>query len=131
MNPIIKFTTLFGLLAVELAEEMKDNHAVLKTVLPPPASSWRSVSFTVRSTACAIRSGVEKEPAPPGPGLRNGARGQTYPDNPPLLPILEERSISGGALFQPRSRQRRLSIRPSRPVNLPSKPRASWPIPIA
>jgi K(+)-stimulated pyrophosphate-energized sodium pump len=33
MNPIIKFTTLFGLLAVELAEEMKANHPVLKLVL--------------------------------------------------------------------------------------------------
>ncbi len=34
MNPIIKFTTLFGLLAVELAEEMrKNNHGTLKLVL--------------------------------------------------------------------------------------------------
>src|SRR5450432_2291114 len=33
MNPIIKFTTLFGLLAVELAEEMRASHPVLKLVL--------------------------------------------------------------------------------------------------
>jgi K(+)-stimulated pyrophosphate-energized sodium pump len=34
MNPIIKFTTLFGLLAVELAEEMtKDNHTTVRLVL--------------------------------------------------------------------------------------------------
>ncbi|MBX3209115.1 MAG: sodium/proton-translocating pyrophosphatase, partial [Labilithrix sp.] len=33
LNPVIKFTTLFGLLAVELAEQMKDGGGSMPTIL--------------------------------------------------------------------------------------------------
>ena len=49
MNPIIKFTTLFGLLAVELASEMP----VRTSMAIGPACSWSlSSSSGDRSTGC-------------------------------------------------------------------------------
>ena len=59
LNPVIKFTTLFGLLAVELAVKLtarsgRNHHAMCWRW----CSSWcRSSSSTARSTACGSRSG--------------------------------------------------------------------------
>ena len=61
MNPIIKFTTLFGLLAVELAEEMKANHPVLKLVLSA-IFLLVALAFVYRSFyGMRIRSGKPRE----------------------------------------------------------------------
>ncbi|MEJ7713011.1 MAG: sodium/proton-translocating pyrophosphatase [Pyrinomonadaceae bacterium] len=50
MNPIIKFTTLFGLLAVELAVSLSDQHGVaLHHYRWRPLSSSISVVFVWRS----------------------------------------------------------------------------------
>jgi K(+)-stimulated pyrophosphate-energized sodium pump len=43
LNPVIKFTTLFGLLAVELAVELMAQNAVLTEIL---AAAFFLVSFT-------------------------------------------------------------------------------------
>ena len=49
LNPIIKFTTLFGLLAVELAIEMgKDGHGTL--------AKWLSVAFLIIACFFVYRS---------------------------------------------------------------------------
>ena len=51
MNPIIKFTTLFGLLAVELAVQLdghQRNHAL--------RTSWRLYSSRFRLCSCGVRS---------------------------------------------------------------------------
>ena len=48
MNPIIKFTTLFGLLAVELAVEMDRTHAATCALLRR-SSSLVSLFFVYRS----------------------------------------------------------------------------------
>jgi len=55
MNPIIKFTTLFGLLAVELATELQNSTRwnARRSVLSPR----RWCSSGGRSTACASRQG--------------------------------------------------------------------------
>jgi K(+)-stimulated pyrophosphate-energized sodium pump len=43
LNPVIKFTTLFGLLAVELAVELTAQNALLTEIL---AAAFFLVSFT-------------------------------------------------------------------------------------
>ena len=48
MNPVIKFTTLFGLLAVQLALEMADTH--------PTLTSFLAVAFFVVALIFAYRS---------------------------------------------------------------------------
>jgi K(+)-stimulated pyrophosphate-energized sodium pump len=56
MNPVIKFTTLFGLLAVELAVSMKgkgDATPTSRGASPSPSSSSRPSSSGARSTGCA------------------------------------------------------------------------------
>ncbi len=56
LNPIIKFTTLFGLLAVELAVSITAKQGAMLTTCWP-ACSWRSrwSSSTAASTACGSR----------------------------------------------------------------------------
>src|SRR6202040_827642 len=49
MNPIIKFTTLFGLLAVELAEELRHNGHQQLTVILSACFFIVAVSFVYRS----------------------------------------------------------------------------------
>ena len=67
LNPIIKFSTLFGLLAVEIAVKMLQKAAETNTTDYAPARSawccWRSrwCSCGVRSTRCGFR---RKTPAP-------------------------------------------------------------------
>ena len=58
LNPIIKFTTLFGLLAVELAVSLTEQQrpGARATCSPRCSSSSRWSSCTARSTACASRS---------------------------------------------------------------------------
>jgi K(+)-stimulated pyrophosphate-energized sodium pump len=51
MNPIIKFTTLFGLLAVELAEGLRKNPS-----LPPSLTLWLAGIFFVIALAFIYRS---------------------------------------------------------------------------
>jgi len=53
LNPIIKFTTLFGLLAVELAVSLTRDQARSSPTCWPPCS-WQSPysSYIVRSTGC-------------------------------------------------------------------------------
>ena len=53
LNPVIKFTTLFGLLAVELAVQLSATNPILTHVLAGYSLSYRSISCTVRFTACA------------------------------------------------------------------------------
>ena len=54
LNPIIKFTTLFGLLAVELAVSLThDQSAVFTDVLAAVFLASLCSSYTARSTACA------------------------------------------------------------------------------
>ena len=55
LNPVIKFTTLFGLLAVELAVKLtsRNRAARSRTFLRRRSSSSPSHSSIVRSTACA------------------------------------------------------------------------------
>ena len=55
LNPIIKFTTLFGLLAVELAIEIKTARDAISFGLAC-CLSWRSCSSGVRSTACGLQT---------------------------------------------------------------------------
>jgi K(+)-stimulated pyrophosphate-energized sodium pump len=43
LNPVIKFTTLFGLLAVELAVELRAQNALLTEIL---AAAFFLISFT-------------------------------------------------------------------------------------
>ena len=53
LNPIIKFTTLFGLLAVELAVSLAEQQgAMLGRVLSACSWWWRWSSSGVRSTGC-------------------------------------------------------------------------------
>jgi K(+)-stimulated pyrophosphate-energized sodium pump len=64
MNPVIKFTTLFGLLAVELAVDLASKNPSLTHVL---AGAFFIVSFifVYRSFfAMRIRTGRVSEPAP-------------------------------------------------------------------
>lgn len=56
LNPIIKFTTLFGLLAVELAEELKDKMTELPVVGEMPLRLLLSVVFQVISMFFVYRS---------------------------------------------------------------------------
>ena len=58
MNPVIKFTTLFGLLAVELAVSMTAQQgADVHDGCWRPCSSWcRCSSCGGRSTGCGFRS---------------------------------------------------------------------------
>ena len=67
LNPVIKFTTLFGLLAVELAVKLTahlrrhaDAHARGRISSPSPSSSC-----TARSTACASASRINMEGSHP------------------------------------------------------------------
>ena len=56
LNPVIKFTTLFGLLAVELAVQLDgEQGAMLTHILARCSSSCRSSSCTGRSTGCGSR----------------------------------------------------------------------------
>jgi K(+)-stimulated pyrophosphate-energized sodium pump len=73
MNPVIKFTTLFGLLAVELAVSLtRDQGNGLTHILALASSRSRSSSCTGRSTGCgSVRSEVrtkgqkkKRHPAP-------------------------------------------------------------------
>jgi K(+)-stimulated pyrophosphate-energized sodium pump len=65
LNPVIKFTTLFGLLAVELAEQLKVNDKTLPVVLAAIFFGI-SVVFVYRSFyGMRINAGVEPTPAPP------------------------------------------------------------------
>jgi K(+)-stimulated pyrophosphate-energized sodium pump len=60
LNPIIKFTTLFGLLAVELAVKMTaENGSILTTALSA-VFFFVSVVFVLRSFY-AMRIGTEKD----------------------------------------------------------------------
>ena len=59
MNPIIKFTTLFGLLAVEIAVDLKTRP--LKTGIGIVFSSSRSSLFIARFTACGFRWTNDRE----------------------------------------------------------------------
>jgi K(+)-stimulated pyrophosphate-energized sodium pump len=74
MNPIIKFTTLFGLLAVELAEKMPDIRMILAVVffVPTLIFAWRSFYSmriqTGQPPAAAARETVGS--ASPSPSVR-------------------------------------------------------------
>ena len=57
MNPVIKFTTLFGLLAVDLALAWA---AMWHASSPAAAWWWRCSSSTGRSTACASRATLRR-----------------------------------------------------------------------
>ena len=58
LNPVIKFTTLFGLLAVELAVKLtaRDRRHADAPAVQRRSSSCRSYSCTGRSTECAFAS---------------------------------------------------------------------------
>ena len=49
MNPVIKFTTLFGLLAVELAVSISDKHGHTLTYILAAVFFLVSVTFVLRS----------------------------------------------------------------------------------
>jgi K(+)-stimulated pyrophosphate-energized sodium pump len=49
MNPVIKFTTLFGLLAVELAEELGRSHGSMARLVPAAISMAIAMFFVYRS----------------------------------------------------------------------------------
>ena len=60
LNPVIKFTTLFGLLAVELAVQLTARPAATSRIFwPLRSSSFRSSSSMDPSTACASRPAVK------------------------------------------------------------------------
>ena len=78
MNPVIKFTTLFGLLAVELAVDLHAEQRRRSAACWPRSSSWsRWSSSSARSTACGSRpprpDGTEPRPAS-GPALSPAGR---------------------------------------------------------
>ena len=58
LNPVIKFTTLFGLLAVELAVSLTERagRGARRTCSPRCSSSSRCSSSTARSTACGSKA---------------------------------------------------------------------------
>jgi K(+)-stimulated pyrophosphate-energized sodium pump len=63
LNPVIKFTTLFGLLAVELAEQMKAGDKTMPTILAAVFFGL-SLVFVYRSFyGMRINSGAEEAPA--------------------------------------------------------------------
>ena len=62
MNPIIKFTTLFGLLAVEIAVGMSRTKSLVLAGLSSWPSRW--CSSGARSTACASRPPRTTRPPP-------------------------------------------------------------------
>ena len=76
LNPIIKFTTLFGLLAVELAVSLTKEQGAGLTPHPGRGCSWRSrcSSSTARSTACGSK-GAEAAVARPAGGAAQGVSG--------------------------------------------------------
>ena len=69
LNPVIKFTTLFGLLAVEIAVRMTRRSS---WGLAPRSSWWRSCSCTAASTRCGSRP---TEAPPQGPRQARIPRG--------------------------------------------------------
>ena len=62
LNPVIKFTTLFGLLAVELAVELTARHGDRRQPCPGGASFWpcRWCLSTARSTGCGSDRRTER-----------------------------------------------------------------------
>ena len=60
MNPVIKFTTLFGLLAVEIAVTMTEPER-RRPASASSSSSWRWSSSIAPSTACAFRKKIRPE----------------------------------------------------------------------
>ena len=79
MNPVIKFTTLFGLLAVEIAVTMHEPGA--RRWRSAPSCSWsRWSSSTARSTACGFRRRSREfgKRSPVG-GIPDPARGRKVP----------------------------------------------------
>ena len=65
LNPIIKFSTLFGLLAVEIAVHIQVRRAARSSPRPWAWSCWRSrwCSCGGRSTRCAFRKEDRSEAA--------------------------------------------------------------------
>jgi K(+)-stimulated pyrophosphate-energized sodium pump len=74
MNPVIKFTTLFGLLAVELAESLRASRGEDATLNHALAAFFFLVSVVfVWRSFYAMRIGAEPRPARVGEGLKTKA----------------------------------------------------------
>ena len=94
MNPVIKFTTLFGLLAVELAITLAAQHQPHPRRRLLRASRWSSC--TARSTACASSPAPTRRrrprPAPPPPPS-SSLRPTAFRSENPSDPIVSSRRI--------------------------------------
>jgi K(+)-stimulated pyrophosphate-energized sodium pump len=74
MNPVIKFTTLFGLLAVELAEKLGAEHGVAWRHVPAGIFLVISMVFVWRSFyGMRIQTGAAAEKAAEGNAYRSNA----------------------------------------------------------
>ncbi len=78
LNPIIKFTTLFGLLAVELAAGLKKNPN-----LPPHLTIWLAIAFFVIALSFVYRSFY---------GMRIGIECRSENSAPPCLHVRKRSS---------------------------------------
>ena len=94
MNPIIKFTTLFGLLAVELAETLRAHDHATLTLLLSVAFGLISMCFVYRSFyGMRIKSGSPADGRAGALTLRWGRRSwcRSRPGMPPRAPRGQER----------------------------------------
>ena len=75
MNPVIKFTTLFGLLAVELAEILSKDHGASARYIPAAICFAISMFFVWRSFygMRIVNAPGGDEPAPAGSASRSNA----------------------------------------------------------